>query len=95
MPQPQPLPRSTPEAQGIDSGAISALYAGLLLLLFLVLLRLLLRQKPLVAFVFIAIFVGATARLAPGEWLSWIVQGVTAVLFLFILIRHGLVAMIF
>src|SRR5271156_4125557 len=77
------------------SGAIQALYSGLLMLLFLVLLRMALRRKSLVALAFIAIFVGATGRWSSGDWLSWIVQGATAVVFLTLLVRHGLVAMIF
>ncbi|HUO07038.1 MAG TPA: serine/threonine-protein kinase [Phycisphaerae bacterium] len=77
------------------SGAIIALFYGLLMLLLLVVLRLLLRQKPLISVLFIAVFVAGTARFGSGEWLSWIVQIIIAILFLTLLIRHGLVAMIF
>ena len=77
------------------SGAIIALFYGLLMLLLLVLLRLILRQRPAISLLFVLVFVAGTARLGTGEWLSWIVQFIIAALFLTLLIRHGLVATIF
>ncbi len=74
---------------------ITAMYVGLLLLLFLVLLRLLLKRKWLVAITFILIFVGASAQWGSHDFPSWIVQGLTGMLFLYLMVRNGLVAIIF
>jgi serine/threonine-protein kinase len=77
------------------SGTISAMYIGLLLLLFVVVMRMGFERRWLVAFGFVSIFVGASAQWASHDYISWIVQAITAVIFLGVIIRHGLVAIIF
>ncbi len=87
--------QSATSASTLFSGAITAIYYGLLLLLFLVLIRIVLRRRVLVSMAFVVIFTCWTARWTSSDFMSWITQGITAVLLLTLLVRHGLVAIIF
>ncbi len=78
----------------IFTSALSALYFGLILLLFLTLVRIILQRKILAAVAFIIVFVAATARWTPDSYMSWLTQTVIALLFLLLLGRYGLVAVI-
>jgi serine/threonine-protein kinase len=86
------------------SGAITALYLGLLLLLFLVLVRMVTRQRWIAAVAFVLVFAAATARysvgapwyrLGPENVLSWTYQCLLAMVFMGLLMRYGLVGVIF
>jgi hypothetical protein len=77
------------------SSAINALYISLILLLLLVLMRIALRRKLLVFPAFILLFVAATARWADADYVTYLIQAFLAVFFLTLLIRHGLVALLF
>jgi hypothetical protein len=85
------------------SSAIVALYSGLTLLLCLVLLRLVTRNKWATMVLAVVLFAVATAHyrvddpahLGPENWLSLGIQALLATTLLAILTRHGLVALIF
>jgi hypothetical protein len=77
------------------SGAIQALYIALILLLLLVLMRMALRRKLLVFAAFTTLFVAGTARWTDHDYVTYLIQTLTALFFLTLLIRHGLVALVF
>jgi serine/threonine-protein kinase len=77
------------------SGAIQALYGSLILLLLLVLMRIALRRKSLVFPAFILLFVAGTARWPDADYVTYLIQAFIAMFFLTLLIRHGLVALVF
>ena len=81
------------------SGGISSMYYALILLFFLVLVRLITRRRWSACVIFVVVLVAATARWNVAHWvpesaLSWAIQTVTALLFLMVLTRFGLVAII-
>ena len=95
---------ATRNYSGLFSGAIVALYFGLILLLFLVLVRMVSNRRWVAAFIFVALFALSTAhyRVEEAWWhlgienvLSLCIQGCLAILFLMLMLRHGLVAVIF
>jgi Protein kinase domain len=77
------------------SGAVSSIYIGLLLLLFLVVMRIVLKRKSLTAFAFVSIFLAASPQLSTHDYISWLVAAISAIVFLTLMVRNGLVAMIF
>lgn len=78
----------------IFTGALTALYVSLLMLLLLVVLRMALRRKILAAIGFVAVILAATGRWNPLEPVSVLVQLVVASLFLGVMVRNGLVALV-
>ena len=88
--------QSSTNLSTLFTGAIGALYVGLILLLFIVLIRLVLmrvgvRSKALISLVFVAAYVAAQPT-SPGNWIA---EGIIAILFLYLLMRYGLVSIIF
>ena len=94
---------ATQNYAGYFTSAIASLYLGLILLLFLVLVRMVTRRRWMAAVSFILLFALATAHyrvddpwtLRAENWFSFFIQGVLAAILLIILTRHGLVAVIF
>jgi serine/threonine-protein kinase len=86
---------SLTSSSNLFSGASAALYLSLILLLVLVLLRITLRRKVAVYFAFIAIYIAASPLLNTNNYVSYIIQAFTGLMFLTLLIRHGLVALVF
>jgi serine/threonine-protein kinase len=76
------------------TGALTALYVGLLMLLLLVVLRMALRRKLLAAMGFVVVILAATGRWNPLEPVSILFQLLVALLFLGVMIRNGLVALV-
>jgi len=76
------------------AAGLSALYLGLILLLFLIIVRIVSRRKWVAGVAFILVFIAATARWTPDAYFSWAAQILIGSLFLFLVIRHGLVAII-
>ena len=88
----------------IFQAVISSLYVGLILLLFLVLVRMMTNRRWISALAFIVLFAIATAhyrvedqwwRLGPENWLSLGIEALLAAVLLMLLTRHGLVGVIF
>ncbi|MCL2648153.1 MAG: protein kinase [Phycisphaerales bacterium] len=97
------------------SGALSAIFVALGLLLLIVVLRMALRNKIAASIVFILLVIAGIARIEGAtyhdpplplfasfleyawrfDYISICVQAIVACIFLFILIRHGLVALFF
>ncbi len=77
------------------TGVLSAVYVGLLMLLLLVVLRMALRRRVLAGLGFVAVILAATGRWNPFEPLSVLFQVMIGTLFLLLLVRHGLVALVF
>jgi hypothetical protein len=94
--------RSTQNFGAIFSSVIVSLCIGLLLLLFLVMMRMITKNRWVAAIISVFVFAAATARygvqgshFGAEQMTSWIVQMVIAVLILALLSRHGLVGVIF
>jgi serine/threonine-protein kinase len=94
---------STRSVASLFNNGITSLYAGLLLLLFLVLVRMVTNRRWAAALVFVMVFALATGKYNPeGPWwrlgpvnlLSFGVESLLAVLILGVMMRHGLVAVI-
>ena len=86
---------SVDDFSALFSGAIGALYVALILLLMLVLLRMALRHKLAVAAAFLTLYVAATARWEDVDFITFVMQALTGALFLALLTRRGLVALVF
>ncbi len=94
---------ATQDYAGLFSSAIASLYLGLIVLLFLVLMRMMTRRRWVAAAAFILLFAVATAhyrvdiwwKLKPENVMSLVIQAVLALVLFMILMRHGLVAVIF
>jgi serine/threonine-protein kinase len=91
-------------SSGLFNSAIVAMYGGLILLLFLVLTRMVIRHWWPSAIISVLVFAVATTRYStegawwhfgPENWLSLAIQTVLAITLLIVLSRHGLVALIF
>jgi len=94
---------ATQNLGGLFEGAIGALYLGLIVLLFLVLMRLVTKRPTVAGISFVVLFAIATAHYKVGEpwWhlgaenvLSLAIRALLAMVLLGLLMRHGLVAVI-
>jgi len=94
---------ATQNMAGLFTSGIESLYLGLIVLLYLVLVRMMTRRRWVAAATFIFLFTLATAHYRVDKWwvlgpenlLSLVIQAVLAAVLLIVLSRNGLLALIF